>query len=570
MKNILQIPMNQSKEIQKEEENSVHIIETEEDNKGYTLKATFDVEILRKIEGLKLNLKIEDNLLNKMQRIFARNKISYHEYQEIEKVIEITQTTGKHKLNLLTKPMIDQILRKIPEKKRKNMNYVHLGGIQILVKSTFKEGINCPIVINLQDERFINAREENLGIIEGNLAYNKLLFTNYPKYCISLKDADFNEALSLHFQIKRIALFKPGNQIMKCSGIARIVEVEIQNAQISEEYEIEFGKSQEIGSTSSSNSRLSIDYGRNSIRKSISNRYPKIILENPNMTRIMGRIYNGTEWKSQEMLIQIGATTNHLRGILINGLQIHEGNPYNYKTFEGNNFSCKNMINLPILLDTIRITVPCYITNHESGQDFILGNLFLNSLEDYSIGKNENMNEFLLLCEHLDTRPKRNSSPEGNINPKKLEGNVPLAPSAKNISSVSLDMTKPESSDKGKSKAIKKDDKSKIENSNKVSLGTKVFSSFQVGRQHPKDEQYLAFTKLTYNLPEESGETFGVLSSNSLFPRISIFPNGFPGFTAQLFEFGYLDRVYAKAELKELSGLPNHLVGSIKNNAQVK
>ncbi|KAG5615808.1 hypothetical protein H5410_015632 [Solanum commersonii] len=36
------IPMNQSKEIQKEEDNSAHIIETEEDNKGYTLKATFD------------------------------------------------------------------------------------------------------------------------------------------------------------------------------------------------------------------------------------------------------------------------------------------------------------------------------------------------------------------------------------------------------------------------------------------------------------------------------------------------------------------------------------------------
>lgn len=48
-------------------------------------------------------------------------------------------------------------------------NYVHLGGIQILVKSTFKEGINCPIVINLSDERFMNAREGNLDIVEENL-----------------------------------------------------------------------------------------------------------------------------------------------------------------------------------------------------------------------------------------------------------------------------------------------------------------------------------------------------------------------------------------------------------------
>ncbi|KAG5582571.1 hypothetical protein H5410_053198 [Solanum commersonii] len=78
---------------------------------------------------------------------------------------------------------------------------------------------------------------------------------------------------------------------------------------------------------------------------------------------------------------------------------------------------------------------------------------------------------------------------------------------------------------------------------NKVPSGAKVFSSFQVGKQHPKEEEYLAFTRYIYNLPEESGETFGVLGTTSLFPRISIFLNGSPGFTAQLFEFGYLDRV---------------------------
>ncbi|KAG5598504.1 hypothetical protein H5410_029874 [Solanum commersonii] len=257
--------MNQA--IQKEKDNSVQIIETEEDQRGYALKATFNGELLKKIQELQLNLKTEDNIFNRMQRMFARNKISYQEYQEMENVIEITQTKGRHKLNLLTKPIIEQILKKISERKRKKMNYVHLGEIQILVKSTFKEGINCSIVINLSDERFINAREGNLGIIEGNLAYTKLLFTHYPKYYISLKDADFNDALSLHFQVERNDLFKPGNHIMsiyyqalytvtssnygsvyknkemieidqECKGIARIFEVEIQQAQIPEEYDI--------------------------------------------------------------------------------------------------------------------------------------------------------------------------------------------------------------------------------------------------------------------------------------------------------------------------------------------
>ncbi|KAG5627255.1 hypothetical protein H5410_012473 [Solanum commersonii] len=74
-----------NKEIQ-ENEDSVQILETEEDHRGYALKATFDEETFRKIQWLKLNLKTEDNLLSRMQRMFARNKISYHEYQEIEKI----------------------------------------------------------------------------------------------------------------------------------------------------------------------------------------------------------------------------------------------------------------------------------------------------------------------------------------------------------------------------------------------------------------------------------------------------------------------------------------------------
>lgn len=52
--------------------------------------------------------------------MFSRNKISYHGYQEVEKVIEITlKIIGIHKLNNLTKPMIDQILRKNPEEEKR-------------------------------------------------------------------------------------------------------------------------------------------------------------------------------------------------------------------------------------------------------------------------------------------------------------------------------------------------------------------------------------------------------------------------------------------------------------------
>ncbi|KAG5594452.1 hypothetical protein H5410_035684 [Solanum commersonii] len=184
------------------------------------------------------------------------------------------------------------------------------------------------------------------------------------------------------------------------------------------------------------------------------------------------------------------------------------------------------------------------------------------------------MREFLLLCEHLDTYPKQNSILKGNINPNKVAGDVPLALGAQNISKVSTDMPTPASKDEGKSRATIEAFTSKEGTSsssakaerivsrkpesktNKVPSGTKVFSSFQVGKQHPKEEEYLAFTRYVYNLPEESGETFGVFRNNKFISK------------TQLFEFGYLDRVYIKQDLKEISQLPSKLFNSVKNYAQ--
>lgn len=202
-----------------------------------------------------------------------------------------------------------------------------------------------------------------------------------------------------------------------------------------------------------------------------------------------------------------------------------------------------------------------------------------SELNQLSTAQAENMREFILLYEHLDTRPSQNSNLKGNINPSKVAGDVPLAPSAKNISMVSTDMPISASKDEEKSRANEATSSSSAKaekiisgkpesKTNQVPSGTKVFSSFQVRKQHPKEEEYLAFTRYIYNLPEESGETYGVLGTTSLFPRISIFPNGIPRFTAQLFEFGYLDRVYTKPDLKELSQLPSKLFEAIKNFAQ--
>ncbi|KAG5621731.1 hypothetical protein H5410_006949 [Solanum commersonii] len=202
-----------------------------------------------------------------------------------------------------------------------------------------------------------------------------------------------------------------------------------------------------------------------------------------------------------------------------------------------------------------------------------------SKINQLSTTQAENMKEFLLLCEHLDTHSIKNSNLRGNINPNKVAGDVPLALSAQNISKVSTDMPISTSKDEEKSRANEASSSSSAKaekiisgksesRTNIVPSGTKVFSSFQVGKQHPKEEEYLTFTRYIYNLPKESGETFGVLGTTSLFSRISIFPNGLPSFTAQLFEFGYLNRVYTKPDLNELPQLPLKLFNAVKNYVQ--
>ncbi|KAG5626898.1 hypothetical protein H5410_012116 [Solanum commersonii] len=88
----------------------------------------------------------------------------------------------------------------------------------------------------------------------------------------------------------------------------------------------------------------------------------------------------------------------------------------------------------------------------------------------------ENMSEFLLLCEYLDTCPKRNSNPKGNNTPNKVARDVPLALSAQNISTVSTDMPIPKSTDEGKSRAMIDASTSKEGKSTSSAIAEKIIS----------------------------------------------------------------------------------------------
>ena len=68
-------------------------------------------------------------------------------------------------------------------------------------------------------------------------------------------------------------------------------------------------------------------------------------------------------------------------------------------------------------------------------------------INQLSTDQADNMREFLILCERLDSRPIQNSNLKESINLNKVAGDVPLVPSAKNISRVCTDMQTSSSKD---------------------------------------------------------------------------------------------------------------------------
>jgi hypothetical protein len=65
---------------------------------------------------------------------------------------------------------------------------VHISAIQIIIKSTFKEGLDTPIDLAIMDNRIQTRGEACLGILRGNLQYRKLKFNVYPRISYHILD----------------------------------------------------------------------------------------------------------------------------------------------------------------------------------------------------------------------------------------------------------------------------------------------------------------------------------------------------------------------------------------------
>ncbi|KAL0395897.1 UNVERIFIED_CONTAM: movement protein [Sesamum calycinum] len=129
-----------------------------------------------------------------------------------EFAIPIEFTGNVMEMQLIPKEEILEELSRLKEEIAVTMKWIHIGTIEVVIKATFKEGIDSEIHLSIMDRRINNLRDGCLGTMIGNLYAGKLMFDIHPRIAYNLADQDFSRVLTLHQDFKRKDLMKEGNR----------------------------------------------------------------------------------------------------------------------------------------------------------------------------------------------------------------------------------------------------------------------------------------------------------------------------------------------------------------------
>ena len=152
------------------------------------------------------------NIKNMLKATSKKNILYYGVFvQEIP--VDTEDAQGELALPVITQERIQEELEKIEKISRKDAEaledgWLFLGKIQIILKSTFREGINTPVVLVLKDMRFQSRDAQILGAIEGNLKYSTIMFTRDLSYGIAMRDKHIYSSLALAYEFENLYGFK--------------------------------------------------------------------------------------------------------------------------------------------------------------------------------------------------------------------------------------------------------------------------------------------------------------------------------------------------------------------------
>lgn len=169
----------------------------------------------RKFQKQKLDLKdgqgierLKSSLLEK----FSRENIVYFGRVLQEKPILVENTRGDLVVSLIDEEIGEEKILQIKNKQhRDKIGYLHVGNAQILIQSTFRNGIDSPISLLVIDNRIVPEKDKIIGFVHGNLAVGKLKFEVKFGYGIPITTRNLSNSISIVYDFKRRDLMEEGD-----------------------------------------------------------------------------------------------------------------------------------------------------------------------------------------------------------------------------------------------------------------------------------------------------------------------------------------------------------------------
>ncbi|KAL0368417.1 UNVERIFIED_CONTAM: movement protein [Sesamum calycinum] len=194
-------------------------LQTSENLSGFFSRMTVSNKTMERIMRQDSNLSPYDGFriggIGKVLNQIGLNQRKHHIIYKVssgEFAIPMEFTGNVMEIQLISKEEILEELSRLREEVAVTMKWIHIGTIEVVIKATFKEGIDSEIHLSIMDRRINNLRDDCLETMIGNLYAGKLIFDIHPRIAYNLADQDFSRVLTLHQDFKRNDLMKEGNR----------------------------------------------------------------------------------------------------------------------------------------------------------------------------------------------------------------------------------------------------------------------------------------------------------------------------------------------------------------------
>ncbi|KAL2248435.1 UNVERIFIED_CONTAM: movement protein [Sesamum indicum] len=186
---------------------------------GFFSRMTVSNKTMERIMRKDSNLSPYDGFrIRGMGKVLNQIGLNHRKHHIIYKVssgefaIPMELTCNVMEIQLIPKEEILEELSKLREEVAVTIKWIHIGTIEVIIKATFKQGIDSEIHLSIMNRRINNLRDGCRGTMIGNLYAGKFMFYIHPRIAYNLPDQDFSRVLTLHQDFKRKDLMKEGNR----------------------------------------------------------------------------------------------------------------------------------------------------------------------------------------------------------------------------------------------------------------------------------------------------------------------------------------------------------------------